>query len=117
MVDYVRLAETAKQLLTDNGRTLTFTRDTSTGFNPATGVNSITTTNFTGIGAGFDYRRSEIDGEVIQAGDVRIVLEDATTKPLIGDRVLYNGSDYRVMNVDEVSPAGIVVIYKLQVRR
>ncbi len=118
MVDfYTGLAATASRLLTDKGQTLTFSRNTSTGFNPATGVDSITTSNYTGKGAGSSYNRREIDGEIIQMNDVRLIIEAVTTPPLIGDSVTYNGTVYRVMDIKETSPAGIVVIYELKIRR
>lgn len=116
MVDYAILANTATSLLTDNGQNLTFGRETSSGFNPVTGVDTTASSTYTGYGAGFDYKKSEVDGEVIQNGDVRLILQAVTTAPLIGDTVTYNGSVYRVMNVNEVSPGGTVVIYKLQLR-
>jgi len=117
VVDYAALQNTASGLLSNNGQSLSFGRETSSSFNPVTGVDTTSSSTYTGYGAGFDYIKAEIDGEVIQRGDVRLILEATTTAPLIGDTVTYNGSVYRVMNVDEVSPGGTVVIYKLQIRK
>lgn len=117
MVDFSALADTAQRLLSSNGQTLIFTRQIVASSDPVTGINSYALSNYSGKGAGFDYINSEIDGEVIKKGDVRIVLESVDTKPLQNDKVTYNGSVYRVMNIEEVSPSGVVVIYKLQVRK
>lgn len=100
----------------DHGQNLTFGRETSSSFNPVTGVDTTASSTYTGYGAGFDYKRSEIDDEVIQRGDVRLLLEATTTTPLIGDTVTYNSTVYRVMNIDELSPGGTVLRYEIQLR-
>jgi hypothetical protein len=43
-------------------------------------------------------------------------LEAVTTAPEVGDSVTINTIVHRVVDVEQVNPAGTVVIYKLQVR-
>jgi len=117
MVDSVGLKSIASSLLADNGQSLTFSRETSSGFDPATGINTTTTSTYTGYGAGFGYAAREIDGSVIKKGDIRLILEATDTAPLNGDTVVYDSETYRVMDIEKVKPATIAVLYKLQLRR
>ena len=118
MVDYARLAQTASDLLEDLGQQVTITRRTVSAFDGATGIETLgTATTFTGWGAGFNFKKSEIDGTVIQAGDIKLLLEATTTAPIIGDMVTYESIDYRVMDVDRLSPGGVVLRFNLQLRK
>ena len=114
---YQNLAATASRLLANKGQSVTFSRETSTGFDPALGVDTTTTSSYSGNGGAFDYNSSEIDGEIIQRGDIRLVLEAVDTAPLIGDTCDIDSLAYRVMNVKPTSPAGVPVIYELQLRQ
>lgn len=114
---YTGLAATATRLLTSKGKVVTFTRYTSTDFDPAQGINTTTTSTFTGNGAAFGYKSGEIDGTVVIKGDIRLIVDAMTTPPLIEDNVTIDSLIYRVMNVEKVNPAGTPVIYKVQLRK
>ena len=117
MTFYTGLKNVASSLLQDKGQQITFSREVSSGFNPVTGVNTTSTTTFTGYGASFDYNKSEIDGEIVRRGDIRFVMEATSTEPEQGDTATIDSKVYRVMNVKPTSPAGTVVIYEAQLRR
>jgi hypothetical protein len=113
---YAGLMRVARKLLADKGQSITFTRTAAT-FDPVTGTSTnVTTTTFTGKGADIGYRLSEIDGAMIQRGDIRVILEATSTAPEIGDIATVNGRAMRVMNVNPTQPAGEVVFYDLQLR-
>lgn len=114
---YEGLKETASKLLQDKGQEVTFTRKPSNAFDPALGKTHTSTTTFTGYGASFDYKSSQVDGTLIIAGDIRLTLEAITTAPVIGDDVEVDGVSYSVINVTKTSPAGIVVKYEIQLRK
>lgn len=114
---YSGLAVVATNLLTSKGQSVVFTRKTTSIFNPVKGRNNTTTSTFSGNGAAFDYNRSEIDGEVIQRGDIRLILEATTTAPALGDTAVIDSVTYRVMNVKPTSPGGTVVMYEVQLRK
>ncbi len=114
---YSNLANVALKLLKDKGQLLTISRETSSGFDPILSDNTVLASSFTGYGAAFDYRKSEIDGEIVQAGDIRLLLNATSIPPEINDTVAVNGGVYRVMAVTETSPAGTPVIYTLQLRK
>lgn len=114
---YSNLQKTASRLLKSKGQLLTFTRTVEVSFNPVTGVKTTGDFTFTAYGAVFDYKVNEIDGELIQRGDIRLIVEKTNNSPLIGDIVKIDKVAQRVMNVTETSPAGTVVKYDVQMRR
>jgi len=114
---YSDLAATALRLLIDKGQQVTFTHLTTTVFDPVLGVRTSSSSTFTAYGAAFDYNKNEIDGTLVQRGDVRFLMEASATEPVLGDTVPVNGITYRVMNVKPTSPGGVVVIYELQLRK
>jgi hypothetical protein len=114
---YASLATTATNLLTSRGQTVSFSRDNVTSFNPVTGEETKgTAVTYSGQGAVFGYASTEIDGTDIQRDDKRMILEAVSTAPVIGDTATIDSVEHRVVDVDQVSPAGTVVIYKLQLR-
>ena len=114
---YSNLASVASRLLSSYGQSVTFSRETSTGFDPVTGTDTTTASSFSGNGAIFAYNANEVDGEVVQSTDMRLMLEAVDTTPLIGDTCTVDSTDYRVMFVRETSPAGTVTHYELQLRK
>lgn len=115
---YSNLAAVATRLLTDKGQVAAFSRETGGSFNPTTGSYSgQTTTAFSGQAAAFDYNKSEIDGDLVQLGDVRLILEPIATAPAPGDTVTVDSVVYRVMDVMASSPAGTITHYEVQLRK
>jgi len=114
---YSNLASTASRLLTKYGQTVVFTRTTGATFSPSTGAYSGgTTTTVTGVGATFPYNIKEIDGTLVQLGDVRVFFY-ATSAPLVGDNCAVDSVNYRVQSVEQLSPGGTVVLYTVQCRK
>jgi hypothetical protein len=69
------------------------------------------------IGVVVDYEDKVVDGETILRGD-RLVYIEATTRPQAGDIfVEANGTEWSVVDYDAVDPAGVPVVFALQVRR
>jgi hypothetical protein len=111
---YNRMQATATRLVTKFGRTVTLTREVEGAVDPASGtVTPGTPITYTGKGIDRDFNATEIDGSAVIRGDKQLILADPEQIPLMND--LYG--DYRVINVQEVTPAGINIIYRLQVRR
>lgn len=113
---YSSLAATATRLLDTYGQAVAFSRETSSSFDPVTGIDTTSTSTFSGSGAAFDYNSSEIDGEIVQRDDIRLMLEAVDTAPIIGDKCTVDSKAYRVMNVMTSSPGGTVTHYELQLR-
>lgn len=114
---YANLAAVATRLLTDKGQQVSFSRTTGATFNPATGVYSGGSTSaWNGYGAAFDYNASEVDGEIIQKTDIRLMLNAVTTPPKTGDACTVAGTAYRVMGVITSAPGGTTTHYEVQLR-
>ena len=115
---YSAFKKVAKKQLGVFGVEITFTRTSSSGFDPQTGKNINSTSTFTGYAMKSNYNNSEIDGTIVKNGDVRLMLERTDIVPVSGDVASVNGSGiYRVMDVRHVAPAEEDVIYYLQLRK
>lgn len=123
-LNYTSLQTTALNLLKANGQAISFTYSADRVVNPATGAvtQAGSTTTLSGFGAATKYKNIEIDGEAIKAGDLRLIcnntkLGETEIKPEQGWNVLTNSATWRVMDVEELNPAGINVIYICQLRK
>lgn len=61
------------------------------------------------------YKLSEIDGTLIESGDFQIAAT-AETEIKIGDWIDVDGRRYRVIQPNPIKPAGVVILYKPQLR-
>ena len=114
---YDSMAATASRLLAEFGQSVTFTHPVTDIFDPVTGIETPgTPVSIPGYGAAFDYMHSEIDGTLIQRGDIRFLFESTTTAPVIGDTVTIDSVVYRVMDSKPTKPAGSTVLQELQLR-
>lgn len=115
--DYKELGIIAADLLKEFGQLITIKRKTGEQYDPATGSNQQAIETYTGYGCAFHYSNNEIDGMRILTGDMVVLLENMATTPVIGDSVLVNDMEMRLISIERVSPANIDVVYKLQVRQ
>lgn len=113
---YSDLANVGLRLLKDKGQQITFSSVSSDSFDPATGKNNTTSSAYTAYGASFSYNKNEIDGTIIQNGDIRLVI-DSTREPITGDKATIDSIIYRVIGVKVTSPAGTPVIFEAQLRK
>jgi len=114
---YTNLKATALNLLKGKGQLLTLSREVSSGFDPVAGENTSSVSTFQGYGAAFNYNKTQIDGAIIESGDIRLILEATDTAPESGDEITIDSIIYRVMSVKVTSPSGVPVIYELQLRK
>ena len=71
----------------------------------------------TGTGALFGYKQTHIDGTTILHGDQRLLLApQIEVEPVAGNTMTVGGVRYNVVRVERVAPAGIPVLYKVQLR-
>lgn len=116
--DYERPAATAKRLLTRFGSGGTLTRETEGGYNPATGtVEDGVSKSWTCTAAVIDYNARDIDGTLVQVGDVRVlVAPDVSEAPQAGDKINAAGRTLVAIRVDTLAPSGLPVLYEVQGR-
>lgn len=126
--DYARTRATAERLIARFGQTgaLRRTTDDADPFNPTQ-----TTTDHPCTFAVLDYAKKDIDGTLIRETDQMVYLSTAglaiapeTTDRLVaggawsGSPATYvGGSPMTVVNVKPLSPAGMVLMWELQVRK
>ena len=113
---YDRLKKSAVGLLTKFGRDITIQVFNGKVSNPTTGAKVDTYSNIIGKGVTLNYNNSEIDGSLIQSGDIRLLFED---KGLItiNSKVLIDSDTYRVEAVEKIKPANTTVFYEMRLRR
>lgn len=114
---YTRLQATANRLLTSYGQTGSVRRLTAP--DPVTGGDPVET-SYTAKLVPMGYTTREIDGTVIQAGDVQIYISSGglAIEPTVGDIVVTsNGKQYRVVNGDPNNYDGVTnVVFIVQGR-
>ena len=70
---------------------------------------------YTGVGVLTEYEQEEIDGTNIKREDKKILTIDVP-EPIFGDVVTIGGTKYQVIYTQKISPGGVDVLYKVQVR-
>lgn len=111
-------AEQAAKLLNKFGEAVTITFAGTAAFDPITGeaVTPVAGTSYTAKGYPGKYISSDVDGAVIQANDIRLILELIAQRPERGCTALVDGTTYRVMDVKAIRKTGEDVIYICQLR-
>lgn len=112
---YPATAATAARLLERFGAAATLKRQSGTTYDPTTGTSTQTYTSYATTAAVFNYAQKYIDGTLIQAGDKQAYCAPAVT-PEQGDRFTWDVADYTVVDVKAVAPAGVPVLYEVQLR-
>lgn len=116
-IDYNEIAAGALESIAEAGQPITLLHKAPPGpFVPGQPV-APTVLDYPGTGALFGYKQSDIDGTLIKHSDQRLLLApQIDVEPKVGDAVAVSGKTYSVLRVEVVAPAGLVVLYKLQLR-
>lgn len=122
-IDYDEIADGALEAIEEAGQAVTLNIPGSGGgYIPGQGVvpaNPATTAE--GIGVLLDYKQHEIDGTTIMHGDQKLLLAPQiavvpTTTHTVTAMHLGVSKTFTVKNVGAVAPAGVPVLYILQLR-
>jgi len=109
-------------MLTKFGRAVTLSRPSSAAatYDAATGISTpVTPLTYAGIGALFDYKRTDVNASLVEQGDQRLYLSALApmVEPTNSDEVVVGSKTYGVRNVGKLAPDGTtVVLYDLQLR-
>jgi hypothetical protein len=111
-------AATAARLLAKYGEPVTVTFTDWAEYDPITGadVGSSDTSTVAAVGYPSKYHTRDIDGAVIQAGDIRFIMELITPEPVIGCLIDIDGTTYRVMDIQSIRLSGQDIIFICQLR-
>lgn len=117
-IDYAEIAEGVLESIAEAGQPVTLHRKAAPSgpFVPGQPVTP-TVLDYPGTGALFGYKQRDIDGTLIKHGDQRLLLApQIEVAPKTGDTVTVGTKVYNVVDVGIVAPAGVAVLYKLQLR-
>lgn len=115
---YDEIAATADEILAEFGATSVLTRIVPGVYDPATGTTTDVSTDFPCTMASFPIEDKWIDGTRVLAGDEEAYLSViGLGDPLPGDKIVWRGATYSVVNAKVLAPSGQAVLYTLQLRR
>ncbi len=113
-INYPRMRAIATRLITENGIACQLMRGGGVKFIGGIEVD-IPLEAHTIIGVISSYSPSEIDGTLIQNGDVKMSAT-ADIEIRIGDLIMVDGKKHRVIKPNPVKPAALLICYKPQLR-
>lgn len=122
-MDYAAKAVDANRMLKKYGAAGTLKRAVAGGYDSTSGTVVVAPGNEPVTCAVFDFPRRLINGTTILEGDkqvymsVKAPLGAAVAIPVAGDTLTWMGVDYQVINATDLAPAGVSVLYTLQVRK
>lgn len=116
-IDYDEIAASALEAIAEAGQEVVLHRKGTPGpFVPGQPVTPAVV-DYSGTGALFGYAQKHIDDTNILHGDQRLLLApQIEVEPKTGDIVTVGAKTFNVVRVEIVAPAGVPVLYKLQLR-
>lgn len=113
--DYAQSILDANELIAEFGATVTLRRSTNTG--PAWDP-QVSNVDHSAVMAVVAYSDNAIDGTNIRATDRQGLMSVGSLiiEPTIADKVIVDGKEMEIVNVDPLDPAGTVVMWTLQLR-
>lgn len=110
-----RMKATASSLLTKYGETVFVVRENGS-FNPSTGVmGSTSPVNYSGVGYPSNYRKSDVDGDIIRRDDTLLIFSSVRV-PELNDVFTVSGRDKTALDIQIITVSGTNVLYKIQLR-
>jgi len=114
---YDGMAETAAKLIGKFGADVVFQSTSAGTFDPVIGETVGAITNETTTkGIQKRYSAALIDDTRIKSGDKLFVVDDSY-KPLMSDKIKISTEYWNIINIEEVTPAGVSLVYFVQVRK
>lgn len=116
-MNYNELKLTARQLLKEFGREVSLIRRTGDTYTPDNGLVKGTEQTIRGPAVNFPFKKSDRlrPDTLIQAGDEQVIIE-LSVKPRSTDLIDLDGVVYSIIDVENIAPAGVNVIYILHAR-
>ena len=111
--------ESTLEDLMGSGEQAVFSYQTDPVFDNDTGDLISGGTGGTQIAYGYpeSYSNAEIDGTIIQRGDIKLICTAGPLRPVAGWLCLLDSANYRVMNCEPIRESGVDVIYYVQLRK
>jgi hypothetical protein len=117
--DYQRSRELAGRLISWFGRDMELIRAEQSDFDPALGAPAkVTTATFSAVGAVLGIDQGLVDGSQVRCDDRRVLLsaQNLAGQPLPGDKLVFGGRSYAILEVSPLMPADTEALYELHIR-
>lgn len=115
--DYAKLARTVLRVLRKFGAETTLTNPGSATYDDAAASTTATPSATTVQAAVFPYEDRYVDGTLILATDLQaFVATPGVAEPKPGHVLAWQGRNLSVIKTKNLGPAGVFVLYELQVR-
>ena len=97
---------------------MTITRDVAGTYDPATGTVVNTQATYTDYGVVLPYGdgSASVADSLIQQGDRQVFIQ-ISTEPKTTDKITIAGMTFNIIAVKPLEPAGVNVLYELQIRK
>ena len=107
----------ATRLLAKFGQPMTFNRSIAGAFDPMTNTTAADMdSTYTGFVHPEDYTRFERDLESVRQDDIKLLVNQTTDDPLIGDTFTLDTVSYSIVDIEKVKAQGETIIYIIQGR-
>jgi hypothetical protein len=106
----------ATTLIKDFGAAATL-RTVTRSFSAATGKTTETTADVSCYATPPEpYQKGRVDGDVVRTTDLSTLVKGKGLSPQTGDRFVYGGVEYQIVNVRPQSAGTVIAFYELQLR-
>lgn len=113
------LISSCQDIFTEFGEVATFTRTNNGTYDPSTGgVDMSTNIPYTGMIVPKNYKDYEVDGTIVQHGDIRVMLSVISGGyiPSPDDEVSFGSFTGKIINVERQRFQGADIYYYVQLR-
>lgn len=115
---YDNMATTALKQIADKGRMMQLSRMSDSTYNEQTDTFTpiVQQSSFKGLMT--QYSLKERESSLIQASDKKLLIAaQGFEKPDKADKVLDDGETYSIVEINEIKPGPVAILYILQVRK
>lgn len=118
MTFYDNLQATGARLLAKYGRDVTLRKSTLGAYDPSTSQQARSTVDTVYKGAPLNFQAgiTQLRGELVRISDKRLLLEGAAN-PTPKDSIIIGATQYVIISIAEVNPAGTSVLYDIHLRQ
>jgi len=119
--NYLNERASAKKDIYEEGAPITV-RESKTSYNAFTGEASNTDIDYSTYGIFTQYKRQEIDNQLIKRNDFKLIIPvedtfDIDSIDLSKLSIIYENETWHVIDIKSLRPGGINIIHSLQIRK